>query len=263
MKNLFQTSFTKILFLMIAFVFITGCEEDCPLTSTSDPTIISDAKFTDMNFTHAPNVYLDLGSYVVETKIEGELLVSEKGDINGTVTINWNNLLSDPMTTIITFEGSDATMTTNGETLTVMPDSSNHILVNGEIVPVFSILDEAILQMVEVNDPENWSNTTLNLAALSTVYSTYVFQNNMGAAQLLAANPSFWCKLGCIAVGAIVAALLTAGCAAILAGCTGATTITLGGVLVPCTWAVAVCGGGIFAGSAAAYEAWLEFVWGG
>lgn len=216
-------------------------------------------QFEDISFPTSQRLWLDLGYDVVQANLNGNVEIDEEGIAEGSLTIEWSNSTGFPIYSTIEFSNGDAIVTSNGESLSVFPESSELVLVNGNSTAVAPILELSALEMTETNDPAFWSPSTINLAVFSLLATIPSWQIYIQQLQQFSLNTSFGCKVSCIGIGAVVAAIITVGCTSLIATCLGGTIITVGGFAVSCAFIIAVCGGGAFAGPTAAYEAWLIY----
>jgi len=198
-----------------------------------------------------------VGRRDISAKMTGEVLLDNGGYAQGKVTVDFGN--RDASSTV-SFEGNSVYIISNGQVMDIMPEDDLYVAIDGEVI-YLPELTKTVMDEWAYGNPANWSSAALSLAAFTQVGMTAVFQRNMEVARV-AKGPSIWCKGACILVGGLATAIAALGCAAITAGCAAATTITIGGTAVPCAWAIAACAGGTFVGGAAAYELWLELVWG-
>jgi hypothetical protein len=198
-----------------------------------------------------------VGRRDITAKMNGEVILDEAGYTHGSVTVDFSGREAGAT---VSFEGESVYIIANGQVMDIMPNDSLFVAIDGEVLYLPEITKSVMDEWAD-SSPSDWSTAALSLAAFTQVGMTAVFQRNMEVARV-AKGPSLWCKGACILVGGLATAIAALGCGAITAGCAVATTITIGGTAVPCTWAIAACAGGTFVGGAAAYELWLELVWG-
>jgi hypothetical protein len=226
----------------------------------------TNALFTPTAIVGPANVCADLGFQMLPGTLDANLFISAAGDAEGEARVSW----PFGREATITIEGNNVVITSDdGAVIDLQStDLSNpNWRVDGEEINPPDLIGPVLEEIRDNPDPAGWSSHALNLAALVSLASTPVWQQNTEIAMLASASPGFWCKVSCGVVAGIIAAAAVAGCAAAVAACAGATAVTLGGIAVPCALILKLCTGAVLAGGVTfitivAYEAWLEFVWG-
>lgn len=212
----------------------------------------------DLSFLPETAPRLFLGGGFVAVPLQGAIEMDLEAP-RGEVAVDWG----DGSTTLLTFAAGGERLSTGEVTIELVPGPDDVVLFNGEPVEAWTLLESAAQEWRERLTPQEWSPAARAIAAHTAVVLDPGWQANFQVALQSQSRPSFWCKAGCFGIGAVVAAVIAIGCVALLAGCAGATTITIGGAAVPCAFVSAICVGAVFGGWKVAYDAWIEYVWGG
>ncbi len=236
---------------MCLSVTLAGCPRRTPCPEPKFRDIVTAGDVT--------RVCVNMGEYMILAYVVADVLFDDDSNASGSVVV----MFEDNTEVEIAFNGQEVTVEA-GDTfidlLTTDPDLGDMVAVNDKVVLTDTLLATFKEEFMETDVAGDWSETTQAIAALSVLSGMESWIINVESARLLSIS-GFMCKVSCIQFGAAVAIVLTAGCGALLAGCTGASVVTLGGVTIPCVTATAICAGGVFAGTTAAYEAWIELVW--
>lgn len=264
----------SILFSIVAVTlisaFLTSCEKDFVQTDVpaqaldvadqkEDQNEVTDLEsFQNMKFSgvSAPVFGSDLIKDDLNAIVElnGELLVSDRGNVSGKVLVASAN---KAVNGVVSFDNQVVSYSRDGKTVKFNP-------INGESLVVVSGIDkkEVTLNTLDVIDNlvENKSQKVETLSIEQQALSAYfaIFNSSPWIANLNYATGSSYYKMSCSwwqygAIYATTATIITmglAGCAyTIGAICTKANIITIGALTLPCSFALMVCAIGVRTGA--------------
>ena len=140
-------------------------------------------------------------------------------------------------------------------------DFSSMVQVNG-VATESSELFERIHQDISEHgtDASAWDTQTQAMMAHALIFETPLYTTNMVNVRIgqQPGEPSFWCKMACLAAASVLAGMLAVGCSAFAAECVAGSVVTIGALIIPCSILVPACYAGTVFFPGVLYELCLE-----